>query len=243
MKKLVLFLVSVLGVSTVAAAQNVSIADIYGSYANGGFRCDSKVAKCRLEGWNAGVDINLDKNWAVTVDVSNYAGRQDIVDASRYYGQGWNTPNGSGWNTPNTPNPPNPPTSITNAQDRQKWTDNWTKEWREAWQQDREERWRKNDVSYFSIMSGPKYTFGISERIRPYVHALVGVQHVNPNPRITVENNFTMALGGGIDLAFNNKLVIRALQIDYVPVRRYSKYEGNYRISYILGIAYRIGSK
>jgi opacity protein-like surface antigen len=177
MKKLVLVLVLLLGVSTAASAQDVSIADLFAGYSFN--HCMGESAECGLNGWNAAVDINLVGNWAATVDISGYYGS---------FGE------------------------------------------------------EELDVKHHNFLFGPKYTFSIGERVRPYVHALFGINHINSLSPVTVENNFSHAYGGGVDVRLNDKLLVRAIQVDYLGIRRNgSLAESNMRFS--AGFVLRLGQK
>jgi opacity protein-like surface antigen len=183
MKKLVLVAILLLGICSVAVAQDVPTAEIFGGYSF--YRCANDSDSCDLQGWNAAVDLNFNKNWAATVDVSGHYGWLDV-----------------------------PATANYDAYD---------------------------DVKNISFLFGPKYTFSKSERVRPYLHALFGLNHVNPEPQYTVENNFAMAYGGGIDVKVNDKISVRPVQLDYVGVRRFSVFENNLR--YSAGIVFKFGSR
>ncbi|MDR0311859.1 MAG: porin family protein [Acidobacteriota bacterium] len=181
MKKLVLVLVLLLGVSTAASAQDVAVADLFAGYSFN--RCVSEATECDLNGWNAALDFNVNNNWAITVDVSGYYGTFD--DVAPYNGL---------------------------------------------------------DVKSHNFLFGPKYTFGSSERVRPYVHALFGINHINPASPATVENNFAQAYGGGVDVRLNDKVFVRAVQVDYLGIRREGfKAEDNIRFS--AGFVFRLGQK
>lgn len=183
MKKFVLVLVLLLGVSTAASAQDVSITDLFAGYSFN--RCVNDTTECDLQGWNAALDFNVNNNWAITVDFSGHYGTYD--DEVPYIGA---------------------------------------------------------DVKSHNFLFGPKYTFGSSERARPYVHALFGINHVNPEAAspLTVENNFTQAYGGGVDVKLSDKVFVRAIQVDYLGIRREGyKAENNFRFA--AGFVFRLGQK
>ena len=180
MKKLMLVTVLLLGLSSMAVAQDVPAAEVFGGYSF--YRCQDTSVDCDLHGWNAAVDFNFNKNWAVTADVSGQYG----------------------------------------------WIDNlYPYQWA--------------DVKHHNFLFGPRYTISAGDNVRPYVHALFGVNHVNPKPLFTVENNFAMAFGGGIDVKVNDRVSVRPVQLDYVGVRRYSTIENNIR--YSAGIVFKLGSR
>jgi opacity protein-like surface antigen len=88
------------------------------------------------------------------------------------------------------------------------------------------------DTRVFQFMAGPHARFPNQTRVTPFLHALFGVA----NTRFEVEQrqqvstgtttqsfntsatDFAMALGGGIDVRANNRVAVRALQLDYNPV-------------------------
>jgi hypothetical protein len=178
MKKLMLVLVLLLGVSTVAVAQNDPVADVFTGYSLNWGEWESVSGDedigGKMNGWNAAINFNVNNNWAVTFDVSGHY------------------------------------------------------------------LWGDMNLKYHTFLVGPKYTFGSSEKVRPYVHALYGVNHVNPEKPFTVENNFVQAYGGGVDVRVTDKVSVRAMQLDYLSIRRY-KFEKNLRFS--SGFVFRVGQK
>jgi len=64
---------------------------------------------------------------------------------------------------------------------------------------------------------------------------------VFPGASLDVEDNFAFAIGGGVDIIVNEKFSVRAVQLDYLSVRRYAQLEGNLRFS--AGIVYKFGEK
>jgi len=183
MKKLVLVLVLLPGLSAAAAAQDVSIADMFVGYSFN--RCVNEFTECDLQGWNVAFDFNANNNWAITADVSGHYGTRDV-----------------------------------------------------------ERPYEGTSVKYHNFLVGPKYTFGSSEKVRPYVHALYGLSHISAPAPQTTENNFVQAYGGGVDIRLNDKISIRAAQVDYVGIRRVPnvpRFEANVRFS--AGITIRLGQK
>jgi len=231
MKKLVLVLALMLCVSTMAVAQDVSVVDVFGAYSF--IRCNEQTAGvslyqgCNMKGWNGGVDINLESNWAITIDVSGHYGWKDNYRE----------------NTGGTLFPGNSSGTGNNATITTVPTNRWA------------------DEKLMTIMGGPRYTFAfVNERVHPYVHVLFGVTHVNPGEvtaetintvtgavtartryQRVVENNFTHAYGGGIDVIVSDNWFVRPVQVDYVTLRRAGAYEKSFRIG--AGFGYRIGVK
>jgi len=83
----------------------------------------------------------------------------------------------------------------------------------------------------FTYLAGPHYRFMTSSRWTPFVHALAGVANArfsyrltpngstSPNPKVSQSaTDFSLALGGGLDLRANKHISVRLFQIDYAPV-------------------------
>jgi opacity protein-like surface antigen len=80
---------------------------------------------------------------------------------------------------------------------------------------------------------------------KPFAHAMVGLAHVRtkvsdvtctpstPCPFVNQtfsDNGLSGVLGGGLDLRLNNRIQIRAIQLDYNPVRANGQTDNNLRI-------------
>ncbi|MCL2878297.1 MAG: porin family protein [Acidobacteria bacterium] len=183
MRKLVLFLVLLLGISSAAVAQDVSTADIFAGYSF--FHCADDAAQCNLNGWNAAADLNLNRNWAITVDVSGHYGTYDGEVSDEDF-----------------------------------------------------------SVKYHTFMVGPKYTFGNSERLRPYIHALYGMSQISQPEPLNLERYFVQVYGGGLDVRVDDRFSIRAGQFEYFGIRRLPnvpRFESNLRFS--AGLIIRFGQK
>ena len=86
-------------------------------------------------------------------------------------------------------------------------------------------------------------------RFRPFAQALIGVAHASKLPRVLQENSSArfvaalsgagpaFALGGGFDIRLTKKLELRALQVDYNPVRL--KDEGFQNVRLGIGLNFR----
>jgi opacity protein-like surface antigen len=88
------------------------------------------------------------------------------------------------------------------------------------------------DTRVINVMGGPQVRFPNETRVTPFVRALFGVANTRfeaqENTNIaggTVSNSFTtnatdfsMALGGGMDVRLNDRVGLRVLQVDYNPV-------------------------
>lgn len=96
------------------------------------------------------------------------------------------------------------------------------------------------DVKSHNFMFGPRYKMR-TEKVTPFVHALFGINHINPEAGDTVQNNFAMAFGGGVDVKVSDKMSVRALQLDYVTARADSDWNDNLRFS--AGVVFHLGSR
>ena len=97
------------------------------------------------------------------------------------------------------------------------------------------------DTTTFSYLFGPRVSINRSTTVIPYFHALFGGQNahtsidcskvVGVNPlsgtscvgntgRISRDqNNFAMAIGGGLDIKITRRLLLRPIQLDYYLTR------------------------
>ncbi len=99
------------------------------------------------------------------------------------------------------------------------------------------------DVNISSVMLGPKFTFR-SERVTPFVQALVGWAHPNvkAGPEVLVrENDFGMAFGGGLDVNVSDLIAVRPFQIDYFLIKSGNDMLDNFR--YSGGIVFKLGNR
>ncbi|MEP7273871.1 MAG: outer membrane beta-barrel protein [Acidobacteriota bacterium] len=86
-------------------------------------------------------------------------------------------------------------------------------------------------------------------RFRPFAQALIGLAHTSTLPRVLEETSTSrtvaiisgtgpaFVLGGGLDIRLTKKLDLRALQIDYNPVRAKGETFQNVRIG--IGLNFR----
>lgn len=107
----------------------------------------------------------------------------------------------------------------------------------------------KNDNSLYNFLGGVQIKDNNRDgRFKPFVHALVGGAHARAkisdytctpsiNCPITTfpddsfgETGFAGAFGGGLDVRVNDKVQIRAFQIDYNPVRIDGNTQNNLRL-------------
>jgi hypothetical protein len=98
----------------------------------------------------------------------------------------------------------------------------------------------------FDAVFGPQINFRNSTGVTPFVHALVGVSHVNITlsatgftSKSTSDNGFAGAFGGGLDWKVGEHVSIRLIQAEYFPTRFKGNTQNNARIS--AGIIFRSG--
>lgn len=80
----------------------------------------------------------------------------------------------------------------------------------------------------YNLLVGPRYSVRSESRVTPFVHALLGVGHSKIDATVITSSGntftfgkdtaFAMALGGGLDIKANEKISIRAIQLDYNPL-------------------------
>lgn len=72
------------------------------------------------------------------------------------------------------------------------------------------------DVTIFTYLFGPKFTYRNSSRVTPFGEILLGGGYVNGPPS---NNAFTFAAGGGFDLWLTRHISWRMVQTDYIMTR------------------------
>jgi len=97
-----------------------------------------------------------------------------------------------------------------------------------------------------SFLFGPRVAFR-GRRLTPFVYGVFGVTRFSESAVIGgqhlshVSNGFSMALGGGLDVKVNERLAIRAFQLDYF--RPIVNDEPNNRGRLAFGVVVRLGTK
>jgi hypothetical protein len=105
----------------------------------------------------------------------------------------------------------------------------------------------------FQYLFGPRLNVWRHGRLNPFLQALFGQQRFSngfaPGTPFgytgTSQTNFTMALGGGLDVILSHSISIRPFEVDYMPVQipygnlRYA--QNNFR--YAAGVVFRLGAK
>lgn len=102
-----------------------------------------------------------------------------------------------------------------------------------------------------SLMAGPRFSYRGNERVTPFAHALVGLDHIRLSGEAQVEgedidlemsetnNGLGLALGGGIDVNLSESVAIRLIQADYYLTRHEGNRMNNMNLAF--GVVFRIG--
>lgn len=85
----------------------------------------------------------------------------------------------------------------------------------------------KIKLSNLSLMAGPRFSYRKNERVTPFAHALIGLDHQRVSREVAdvvsdaseTNNGLGLALGGGIDVNVSDNLAIRLVQADYYLTR------------------------
>lgn len=106
----------------------------------------------------------------------------------------------------------------------------------------------ENTNSLYNFVGGVQIKDNSNEgRIKPFAHAMAGLGHFRskvgdftctgtdcptflPSSETFTENGFSGVIGGGIDFRLNNRVQIRAIQVDYNPIRVSGETLNNVRI-------------
>lgn len=90
----------------------------------------------------------------------------------------------------------------------------------------------------YTLLFGPRVNFRNSSPLIPFTHALFGVTRYKAKFKNTDfscpdtnETAFSMGLGGGLDIRAGNRIDIRPIQVDYLPVFFDHGREDNLRFS------------
>jgi hypothetical protein len=97
-----------------------------------------------------------------------------------------------------------------------------------------------------SFLFGPRFSFR-GKRLTPFVYSLFGATRFAESAVISgqrvsaVSTGFSMAIGGGLDVKVNDRIAIRAFQLDYF--RPIVNDEPNNRGRLAFGVVLRLGKK
>jgi hypothetical protein len=93
-------------------------------------------------------------------------------------------------------------------------------------------------ITRYTVLGGPRFNWRNSTPFIPYAHALFGATRYSANFRNndftcpdTSSTAFAMALGAGLDIKAGNRIDIRPIQVDYLPVFFSNHREDNLRFS------------
>jgi len=102
------------------------------------------------------------------------------------------------------------------------------------------------DQHAHSFLFGPRLSFR-GKRLTPFVYGLFGATRfaesavINGQHVSAVSNGFSLAVGGGLDVTVNDRMSIRAFQLDYF--RPIVNGEPNNRGRLAFGVVLRLGKK
>ncbi len=95
----------------------------------------------------------------------------------------------------------------------------------------------KNGGNALQYMFGPRYVVR-QDKVSYFAHALFGGDHFNNGGG----NAFAMGFGGGVDVKAGEKLYVRVIQFDWIPLRQ-NGFNSNNNTRYGFGVVYPFGSK
>ena len=97
-----------------------------------------------------------------------------------------------------------------------------------------------------SFLFGPRFTFR-SKRLSPFVYALFGATRFHESATVAgqklsdSDTGFSSALGGGLDVKVNNRVAIRAFQLDYFRPNFFGESHNRGRLAF--GVVLHLGKK
>jgi len=102
-------------------------------------------------------------------------------------------------------------------------------------------------VRNLSLMAGPRFSYRGNERVTPFAHALIGLDHIRLSGEAEGEgelmrntnNGLGFALGGGLDVNLSESVAIRLIQADYYLTRHEGDSMNNMNLAF--GVVFRIG--
>jgi hypothetical protein len=112
-----------------------------------------------------------------------------------------------------------------------------------------------SDISLYTFLVGPRFSYRRSERATPFVHVLIGgvrarfettVRIATPAGTTTIsaaasDNGPGAVFGGGLDLKLSRRLALRVIQADYLLTGLGDSAQSNARIS--AGLVFRFGER
>ncbi len=118
---------------------------------------------------------------------------------------------------------------------------------------------RDSNARSHNIAVGPRFTLRQNERYQPFGHAMFGVRHSSWDDFVEIDednedglsdlglwnsniyDNMILIFGGGLDVAVNENISIRAFQADYVIERTFGDLIPEMRLS--AGVVIKYGEK
>lgn len=103
------------------------------------------------------------------------------------------------------------------------------------------------DQDAHSFLFGPRFSFRRGKRVTPFVYALVGATRFQESATISgqrlsqSDTGFSSALGGGLDVKVNDRVAIRAFQIDYFRPNFFGEAHNRGRLAF--GVVLHLGKK
>jgi opacity protein-like surface antigen len=98
-----------------------------------------------------------------------------------------------------------------------------------------------------SFLFGPRFSARKRKRVSPFAYALFGVSHLKTretlfgNTFTASDSGFAMALGGGLDIKVNERVAVRAFQLDFFRPVFFGEAENRGRLSF--GLVLRFGKR
>jgi len=98
----------------------------------------------------------------------------------------------------------------------------------------------------YTYMVGPRFSFP-RERVIPFAYALFGGLHISSSAtafgqRFSASDaGPSLAFGGGLDVRLNDRIAIRAVQIEYLRASLFNEVHNRGRLSF--GVVLRFGKK
>ena len=85
------------------------------------------------------------------------------------------------------------------------------------------------------------------KRVMPFAHALFGASTLKTELTgfgqrlLFSDTGFSLVLGGGLDIRINDRVAVRAVQLDYLRARFFGETENRGRLAF--GVVFRLGKK
>jgi len=119
------------------------------------------------------------------------------------------------------------------------------------------------DTTEMTYLFGPRFSVNRGRNVMPYVHTLFGGIHLTTSLPVSVspggpvtrlaasQDNFAMALGGGLDIKVHKRFLLRPIQLDYLMTRledfgqsgQPSQNRNQHNLRYAAGIAFTFGAR